>query len=122
MALKYHCNLLERCVSGPLAHTVYGNLNLTGAVQHTAHGVGGCHTQVIVTVCRKDCFSVGQTVHMLHQITDLGSVFIGQTVTRGIGDIYDGGTGLDDSLSHAGQILVIGTAGILGIELYLSPL
>ena len=50
MALEYHGDLLKRCVAGPLAYSVYSHLNLTGTVQDTAHGVGGRHTQVVVTV------------------------------------------------------------------------
>ena len=122
VALKDHCNLLERCVSGPLTHTVYGNLNLTGTVKHTAYSVGCCHTQVIVAVGGEYGLSVGQSVHMLHQILYLGSELIGQAVTRGIGYVYYGSAGLDHSLCHAGQILVVRTSGILGIELNFTAL
>lgn len=36
---------------------------------------------------------------------------------RGVGNVHDRRTGLDDGLEHAGQVLVRGTAGILGIKL-----
>ena len=56
---------------------------------------------------------------MLHKITYLGTVFIGQTVTGSIGYIDNGGTCLDSCIHHSCQILVVCAAGILGIELNL---
>ena len=55
---------------------------------------------------------------MLYQIFNLGSILLGQTVARSVGNVDDGSASLDDSLNHTCQILVVGTSGILGIELY----
>ena len=46
------------------------------------------------------------------------SVFLRQAVAGGVGYVHHSGTSLDDGFNHAGQILVVGTAGILAIELH----
>ena len=58
------------------------------------------------------------TVHMLHEILNLGTILIGQTIARGIRNIDHRGTSLDDSFHHTSQIFIIGAACILCVELY----
>ena len=55
---------------------------------------------------------------MLHQILDLGSVFLRQTVACGIGDVHHGGTCLDNCLDDPGQVFILGATRILGVELH----
>ena len=54
---------------------------------------------------------------MLLQILDLLEVLLGQTVTCGVGNVDNGSTCSDDSLNDTSQILVLGTACILAVEL-----
>ena len=55
---------------------------------------------------------------MLHQILDLGSVLLRQTVACGIGDVNHSGTCLDNSLDDPCQVFVFGATCILGVELH----
>ena len=50
VTLDNHSHLFERRVTGTLTDTVDGHLHLTGPVQHTSHGVGSCHAQVVMTM------------------------------------------------------------------------
>ncbi|OPZ47731.1 MAG: hypothetical protein BWY95_01290 [Bacteroidetes bacterium ADurb.BinA104] len=119
MALQNHGNLFKRRVAGPLAHAVDCHLYLTGAIEYSAHCIGGSHSQIIVTMCGENSLTAAQLINIFHQIAYLGAVFIRQTITRSIGYVYYGGAGTDNSLNHAGQIFVIGTAGILGIKFHI---
>ena len=58
-------------------------------------------------------------IDMLHQILDLLVILLGQTVACGIRDIHDGGTSLDHSLHHLGEIRVVGATCILAVELHI---
>ena len=55
---------------------------------------------------------------MLHQVLDLGAEFLRQAIARGVGDIDDGRTGLDDGLDDFRQVFIVRTACVLGIELH----
>ena len=55
---------------------------------------------------------------MLHQVLDLGSVFLRQTIACGVRDVHHGGTSLDHSLDHLCQVFVLRTSCILSVELH----
>jgi hypothetical protein len=54
---------------------------------------------------------------MLHEILDFVTIFIRQTITCSIRNVHYSSTRLDNSLYDTSQILIIGTACILSIEL-----
>ena len=54
---------------------------------------------------------------MLHEVADALAELPRHAEARGVGNVHDRRTGLDDGLEHAGQVLVRGASGILGIEL-----
>ena len=54
---------------------------------------------------------------VLHEVPDATAELVGEAVAGGVGDVHDGGARLDDRLDDLGQEGVIGTAGILGVEL-----
>ena len=55
---------------------------------------------------------------MFLQVLDFLEIFLWQTIARGIGNIYYCSASLDDSFHYAGQILIVCTACILTVELY----
>ena len=55
---------------------------------------------------------------MLHQVLNLLAKLVGQAEARRVRDVHHRGPGPDDSLHHAGQVLVVRTTGIFGIELH----
>jgi len=116
VAFQNHRHLFERCIACPLANTVDGDLHLTRTVQHTRHGVGRSHAQVVVAVRGED--GVVYTIYMFHQIFNLLAILRRQTVARRVGDVHHRGTRLDDGFHYAGQILVVRASGIFGIELH----
>ena len=116
MTLEYHGNLFERGITCTLTDSVDSHLSLASSVEHTAEGVGCGHTEVVVAVGGDD--GIVHTIHMLHKILDLGAILRGKTIACGVGDIYNSGTSLDDCLYHTGKILIVGTSGILGVELH----
>src|SRR5574344_2440422 len=117
MALEYHGNFLERSITGTFTDTVDGHLHLSGTVKYTLQRIGSSHAQVVMTVGRDT--RLVYAVHVVHQILDLGTVFIRQTITSAIGDIHHCGTRLDDGVHHAGEIFIVCTSGILSIELHI---
>ena len=117
MTLQNHSNLFERGITGTLANTIHGHLYLTCTIQYTLQSVGCGHTEVVVTVGRNSC--ILNTIHMIHQILDLGTILIRQTVACSIRNIDYSSTSLDNSLNHTSQILIIRTSGILCIELHI---
>ena len=54
---------------------------------------------------------------MFHQILDLSSIFIRQTITGCIRNVHDSGTCFNDSFYHTGQIFIFSTPGIFTIKL-----
>ena len=58
------------------------------------------------------------TIHMLHQIADLGTILIRQAIPGGVGDVHDGSTRFDHRLYHTSQVLVLRTSRILAVELH----
>ena len=53
---------------------------------------------------------------MIHQIGDLCSVLVRQTIPRGVGDIDDGGAGFDHCFYYPGQVFFFCTACIFGVK------
>ena len=58
-------------------------------------------------------------VNVIHQILDLGTIFIRQAIAGGVRNVNYGSTCLDDSLYHASQILIVGTTSVLSVELHI---
>ena len=117
MAFQDHSYLFKGSVAGTFADAVNGYLGLTGTVQHTRHGVGGCHAKVIMAMGGDN--GVLYTSNMVAQILDLSAILSWKAVAGGVGNIDNCGTGLHNCLDHTGQILVLRTACILGIELHI---
>ena len=114
MAFDNHRHLFERSISGTFTDTIDCNFHLTGSIQHACHCVGGSHTQIIVAMGGND--SIMNTVHMFHQILYLRPILGRKAVPGGIGNINYRSARLDNSFHHTGQIFVIRTSGIFGIE------
>ena len=70
-----------------------------------------------MAMCRQDRFL--NTRHMLHQIFDFRTVFRGQAIAGCIRNIHYSSPCLNNGFNHTGQILIIRTAGILRIKLYI---
>ena len=58
------------------------------------------------------------TIHMLHQIADLGTILIRQAITGSVRDVHNGSSCFDHRLNHTSQVLILRTSGILAIELH----
>ena len=119
MGLQSHHHFLQTGVTSTLTNTIDGHLHLSGTIQHTSHGVGSSHAEVVVTMGRKDGFTRGESIYMLHQVFNLIAILVGQTETCRIGNVHHRGTSLHNSLHHASQILIIRTACIFGIEFHI---
>ena len=105
-------------VAGALADAVDGHLHLTCAVEHAGHGVGRGHAQVVVAVGGEDALTGGKGIHVLVEILYLLVVLVGHAEARGVGDVAHGGASLRHGLDDTGQVFVVRTSGILGIELH----
>ena len=116
MTLQYHGDFLERSVARSLAYAVDCHLHLTRAVQHAAQSVGRSHAQVIVAVSRNDC--VLDSRYVVAKILNLFAIFAWQTISCSVWYIHHCGARLYHSLDHTCQILVVSTAGVLGVELH----
>ena len=66
---------------------------------------------------REDCAAVLQTIDVLHEVLDFLAILPWHTVARRVGDVDDLRAGIDHGLNDLGQVLVVGTAGIFGVEL-----
>jgi hypothetical protein len=76
-----------------------------------------CAAEIVVTVGRDAC--ILDAVNVIHQILDLGTILIRQAIAGGVRNVNYGSTCLDDSLYHASQILIVGTASVLSVELHI---
>ena len=114
MGLQNHRNLLQGGVPRPFADAVDRDLALAGAVQQAGHRVGRRHPEVVVAVGGDD--GLVDSVHVLHQVLDLGAELLRQAIARRVGDVHHSRARLDHRLHHAGEELVVGTAGVLRIE------
>ena len=55
---------------------------------------------------------------MLHKILYLGSILLRQTIAGGVGDVHNRSASLNNCFYYTCQILVVGTACILCVELH----
>ena len=111
-----HHHFFEGGVAGALAHAVYRAFNLPGPVHYAGNGVGGGQAQVVVAVRGKPHGVDAR--HVFVQKPDFGAVLFRQAVASGIGDVEDGGPGLDGRLADAGQEGIVGAAGIFGVKFH----
>ena len=118
VSLENHCHLFQTGITGTLTNTIDGYFHLTSSIQHTCHGIGGGHTQVVVAMGGKDALTSGKGIYVLIQELDLLAIFIGSTETSGIGDVTYRSTSLTHGLDYTCQILIVGTSGIFCIELH----
>ena len=117
MTLDNHGYLFKCSISGTFTNTINGHFHLTGTVQNSGYRISSGHTQIIMAMCRQDRFL--NTRHMLHQIFDFRTVFRGQAIAGCIRNIHYSSPCLNNGFNHTGQILIIRTAGILRIKLYI---
>ena len=116
MGLQDHGDLLQGGVPRPFADAVDRDLALAGAVQQAGHRIGRRHSEIVVAMRRKN--GLVDPVHMLHQVLDLGSEFLWETVARRVGDVHDGRARLDHGFHHTGEELIVGAAGVLRVEFH----
>ena len=117
MAFDNHGHLFKAGVSCPFADTVDGHFHLACTVEYALHGVGRGHTQVVVAMGGDD--GLVDTIHMLHQVLYLRTVFVGQAVSRCVGDVHYRSTGFDDRFDDTCQIFVLRASRIFGIKLHI---
>src|ERR1700761_1019896 len=55
-------------------------------------------------------------LYVVDEVGDLFAVLVGQAVAGGIRDIDDRGAGGDNGFDHAGEVGILGTSCVLGIE------
>ena len=111
-----HDDFFHGRVARALAEAVDGALDLRCAVAHAGQGQGRCHAQVVVAV---DGYrGVFDAAHVLHEVLDALAELVGQAVAGGVGDVHDGGAGLDNGLDDLGEERVISAACVLGVELH----
>ena len=117
MRLEDHGHLLERGIASALAYAVDGHLHLTGSGQHTCYGIGCGHAQVVVAMRGQDGLAGSEGIDVLIEILYLLVILVGHAEARRIGNVADSSASLADSFDDAGQVLIVRTASILGIEL-----
>ena len=115
MAFDNHSHFLKRSITCAFTDTIDSNLYLAGTIQYTSHRICSSHSQVIMTVRRKNRFF--NTTHMLHQIFDLRSIFVRQTIAGRIRNVHYCSTCLNYSFHHTSQIFIVRTTCIFCIEL-----
>ena len=117
VAFQNHSHFFFARIAGAFAYAVDGNFHLPCTIEHTFERARRRHAQVVVAMRGDNC--TVDTVNILHEITDFGSVFARQAIACGVGYIHDGGTGLDDSFHHTRQIFIVGASGILCVEFHI---
>ena len=117
MALQYHGNFFQRCVACTFTYTIDGHFYLACPAHHTTKSISRSHTQVVVTVGRKNGFV--NTVNMFFQVLYFLKVFLWQTIAGSIWYIDYRSASLDDSLYDTRQIFIISTSRIFAIELHI---
>ena len=113
--LDAHDHFLHGRVACTLAQAVDGALDLGCAVFNARQRQGRGHAQVVVAMHRHG--DVLDAANVLHEVPDATAELVGQAVTGGIGDVHDGCAGVDDGLDDLRQERIVGTTGVLGIEL-----
>ena len=117
VAAQGHHNLFERGVAGAFADAVDRHLGLPGAVQDAAQRIGRSHAQVVVAMGGDD--RPVDVRDMIDEVFDLGAVFVRKAVARRVGDVDHGGAGGNGRLDDARQVLDVGPACVLGVELHI---
>ena len=117
MTLDNHSDFFECSVTGTFTDTVNCNFHLTGTVQDTCYSVCSCHTQIVVAMSRDNC--IINTVYMVNQVFNLGTIFRRQTVTGRIRNVHHRSTGFNNSFYHTCQIFIIRTACIFCIKFHI---
>ena len=110
-----HDDLLERRVARPLAQAVDGALDLTGPVLDAGERQCRRHAKVVVGVNRDG--DVLDATDVVGKPLDARAKVLGHLIAGGIGDVDDGGAGLDGRLDHALKEALVRAARVLGIEL-----
>ena len=113
--LDAHDHFLHGRVARTLAQAVDGALDLGCAVFNARQRQGRGHAQVVVAMHRHG--DVLDAANVLHEVPDATAELVGQAVTGGIGDVHDGCAGVDNGLDNLRQERIVGTTGVLGIEL-----
>ena len=116
MALQNHGNLFQGRISSPLANAINGYLHLSRSIHHATKSIGGCHSQVIVTMGRDD--GIVYSVYMVYQILDFLAILLRQAIARGIGNVNHRGSSLNHGLYHTCQVFIIRTPCVFGIKLH----
>ena len=98
-----------------LAEPVDGALDLRRAVAHRLDGERRGHAEVVVGVDRDG--GVLDPRHAVAQVGDARAKGPRHVVTRGVGDVYHRGARLDGGLDDAAEEVLVGTTGVLGVEL-----
>ena len=117
MTLDNHCDFFESGISSTFADTVNGHLYLTGSIQNTSNRICCCHSQIVMTVSRKN--RVINAVYMINQIFNLCTIFGRQTVTRRIRYIHHCRSRFDNRFYHTCQIFIVRTSCILCIKFHI---
>ena len=107
-----HHHLFHGRVAGALAQAVDGALDLRGAVLHARQRQGRCHAQVVVAMNGDG--DVLDAAHVFHEVLDALPELAGKAITRGVGDVHNGCTGIDDRLDDLRQERIVGAAGKIG--------
>ena len=109
-----HDHFFEGGIAGAFAQAVDGAFDLAGAVADAGDGIGGSQTQVVMAMAGEDgLVDIG---YVVDQVSDLFAVLIGEAIAGRIGDIDDSGAGGDHGFDHAGEVFVVGAAGVFGVE------
>ena len=88
---------------------------LRGTVAHALERQCGGHAQVVMGVDGDG--HVLDAVDALAQVADARTEVPRHVVARGVGDVHDRGTRLDGGLDDADEEVLVGTAGVLSVEL-----
>ena len=118
VSLENHRHLLERRIASTLTNAIDGHLDLTSPVEHTSHGIGRRHAQIIMAMRREYTLACRKSIDMLVEILYLLAILIRRTEARSVRDITYRSTSLTHSLDDPRQILIVRTSSILGVKLH----
>ena len=117
VAFQYHGHFFERGVSGAFANAVDGYFHLAGSVHHSGNGIGSSHAQVVVAMGGDDC--ILDTFYILKQVFDFIPILPWKAITGCIRDIDHRGTGFNHGFHYAGQVHVVGSAGVFAVKFHI---
>ena len=107
-----HNDLFQRCVPGALADSIDGAFHLARPVFNRGKAVGDGEPEVVVAVCTdRDAIRILQAVT---QGAYKQSIFDRRLIAHRIGNVDDGGSGVDDSIEHRTKIIELCSARVLG--------